>query len=324
MNECEQIHPLLRGYLAETLSAHDRRAVARHLNLCASARKELDKLRAGPVKTPVNPVEPPREPWDLKILRWLVKKPKPKPKVMAEPESKPEKTLKPAPGPAMTAPMAASESTLKPSPSPTVKPMEPTPVISSAPPGANVPAPVLAVARHSHFKPILLIVLVFGGLIFLTHFIQNAGDNFLVKGIKRWMSKNHVMGVNSSLELVLDLTNLPHWNGNAAPVASAREEMITDSDHFNLFWKFLQPGADPPEVDFTKNAVAFVFTGAKATPGYIVKFKRMENYSDKTVLWFDEAVPTAEQAATATVTRPWVLQMVPKPSQSPVLIQKIQ
>src|SRR5258708_1208043 len=77
MNECEQIHPLLRGYVAGSLSARDRRLVARHLNLCAMARKELDRLRSGPVKAPETSVNPPSEPWDLKILRWLFKTPKP-------------------------------------------------------------------------------------------------------------------------------------------------------------------------------------------------------------------------------------------------------
>src|SRR6185295_18592286 len=84
MNECEQIHPLLRGYLGETLSARDKRLVARHLNLCASARKELDRLRSGALKAPIVPVEAPSEPWDLRILRWLFKTPKPAPRPAPE------------------------------------------------------------------------------------------------------------------------------------------------------------------------------------------------------------------------------------------------
>src|SRR5580698_10400212 len=90
MNECEQMHPLLRGYLNDSLSARDRRMVARHLNLCASARKELDHLRSGAVKTPspVVSANPPSEPWDLKILRWLFKTPKSPPK---ETETVPKK-----------------------------------------------------------------------------------------------------------------------------------------------------------------------------------------------------------------------------------------
>src|SRR5580700_4946803 len=101
MSECEQIHPMLRGYLGETLSARDRRMVARHLNLCAAARKELDRLRSGVVKTPPPEVSanPPSEPWDLKVLRWLFKTPKsplPKETETVPKKSKPVKEAAPA------------------------------------------------------------------------------------------------------------------------------------------------------------------------------------------------------------------------------------
>src|SRR5579863_2290074 len=131
MNECEQIHPLLRGYLGETLSARERRLVARHLNLCASARKELDRLRSGPVKAPLNPIEPPTEPWDLKILRWMYKTPKPAPR-QAEQDTKKAKAGK--------------------------SPLPATPESSSS---------------SSSFMSILKVILFFGVLILLTHFIQN-------------------------------------------------------------------------------------------------------------------------------------------------------
>ena len=281
MNECEQIHPLLRGYLGETLSARDRRLVARHLNLCASARKELDRLRSGPVKVLQNPIEPPSEPWDLKILRWMSKTPKPASKVTADGTSKKSSTK-----------------------------------IPSGPVGPN-PSPL---------KPILLIVLFFGALILVTHFVQNASDNPAVKGVKRWLSRNgyHVLGVTSSLELVLDLSNLSHWNGIAAPVATSFNEIITDENHFKIYWQILQPKTPEPMVDFTKNALAVVFLGPKTHPGTSAKFSRMENFTDKTVLWYDEAPPVGGEMAVDPNYRPWVLQLVPKPIQQPVLIQKVQ
>jgi len=175
-------------------------------------------------------------------------------------------------------------------------------------------------------KPILLILFLFVGLVLLTHFIQNAGDNAQVKVAKRWLVQHgfHLFGASSSLDLVLDLTNLPHWGGNAAPVAGIFRDLITDDQRYGIYWQLLQPGITKPTVDFKKNALALVCTGPRTTPGYLVKFKRMENYPDKTILLFDEAVPTAEQAAVNAVTRPWVLQLVPKPDQPPVLIQKIQ
>jgi len=285
MNECEQTHPLLRGYLEDTLSARDRRLVARHLNLCASARKELDRLRSGTVKSPSTPANPPSEPWDLRILRWLFKT---------------KKTT------------AAQKPSEEPAKKPRVEKKQPRPLSPTA-------------RRRSAWKPLAGIVVFFIVLAFLTHFVQNAGENPAVKGIKRWLSKNgyNIFGVTPSLDLVLDLTNLPYWSGNNAPVAAPGQELVTDPDRFKIYWQLLQPAVPQPDVDFTKNAIAIVFVGPKTTAGYGVRFKVMKNYSDKTVLQYDEITPPGGEIAAAT-TDSWVMQEVPKPAQPPVLIQKIQ
>ncbi len=280
MNECEQLHPLLRGYLDDRLTARERRMVARHLNLCASARKELDQLRSGGPKPPVVSANPPSESWDLKILRWLFKTPKSSASKEAEAASKKSKQAKP--------PVARTPESPKSFP----------------------------------FKAILGICLLFVALAFLTHFIQNAGENSLVKGVKRWLSKNHVLGVTPSLDLVLDLTNLPHWSGSAAPVAFPCQELVTDPERFRVYWAILQPGVEPPPLDFTKNNLAVVFLGPRSGGGNSANFKRMENYADKTILWYDEAMGI--QATPTAFANPWVLQVVPKPTQQSVLIQKIQ
>ena len=280
MNECEQTHPMLRGYIEDTLSARDRRVVARHLNLCAAARKELDRLRSGPVKTPVHPAGAPSEPWDLKALRWFFKtKSSPSPKTSDEVPKKP----KAAPKQAVVPPSAAK--------------------------------------RSSPWKALVGILVFFGFLVLVTHFVQNAGDSPAVKNVKRWLSKNGAPGVTASLDLVLDLTSLPHWGGNAAPVAAAYHELVTDEDHFKVYWGILQPSVPEPVVDFGKNAVAVVFLGPKGPAGYNVRFKVMKNYSDKTLLQYDEVAP-AEIASAPT--NGWAVQVVPKPVQEPVLIQKIQ
>lgn len=277
MNECDQIHPLLRGYLQETISASQRRVVARHLNLCAASRKELEKLRQGPSKfiTPVSDSSSPHEPWDIKILRWLFKMPKPAASKIKETNST-KKNDKP-----------------------------------------------FVEKKPSALKPILGVVAFFVALAFLTHFVQNAGENPVVKTTKRWISQKgwHLFGINPSLELVLDLSNLPHWTGDYAPVAFPYQEMISDADHFKIYWQLLQPGIPMPKVNFDENALVVVFLGPKTVAGNTVHFKRSENYTDRTILWYDEVNPTSGEIA---ATRPWVLQQVPKPSQQPVLIQSIQ
>jgi len=181
MNECEQLHPLLRGYLDDRLTARERRVVARHLNLCASARKELDQLRSGSPRTPVvASANPPSEPWDLKVLRWLFKTPKPSARKESEGPAKKTRPAKP-------------------------------PDLQQPPKPKSFP-----------LKAILGILLLFVALAFLTHFIQNAGENSLVKVARRWLAKNHILGVAPSLDLVLDLTNQPYWNGSSAPVCTDR------------------------------------------------------------------------------------------------------
>ncbi|HXL72868.1 MAG TPA: hypothetical protein VN963_04510, partial [bacterium] len=165
MNECDHIHPLLQGYLQETISASQRRIVARHLNLCAASRKEMEKLRQGPAKFTFPPVSPLSEPWDIKVLNWLFKTPKPA--VSRYKESTPNKKNDKQQFP----------------------------------------------KKPSSFKPILGVVAFFVVLAFLTHFVQNAGENPLIQNAKQWISKRgwHLFGINPSLELVLDLSSLPHW-----------------------------------------------------------------------------------------------------------------
>jgi hypothetical protein len=275
MNECDQIHPLLRGYLQETLLASQRRIVARHLNLCAASRKEMEKLRQGPPKFILPLVVPPNEPWDIKVLNWLFKTQKPVASKSKESTSN-KKNDKPQP-----------------------------------------------TKKHSSLRPILGVMTFFVILAFLTHFVQNAGENLVFKNAKQWIGKKGwpLFGINPSLELVLDLSNLPHWSGDYAPVAFSYQEMIGDVDHFKIYWQLLQPGTAMPKIDFSENSIVAVFLGPKSTTGDTVRFKRAENYTDRTILWYDEVNPASGEV---TAARPWVLQQVPKPSQQPVLIQPIQ
>ena len=80
---------------------------------------------------------------------------------------------------------------------------------------------------------------------------------------------------------------------------------------------------DLPQLDFAKNILVLRFLGQKPRPGYGVKFKRLEDYSDKTVVYYDEWAPSGNAILTGE-TRPWTLQVIPKPTQEPLLQQKIQ
>jgi hypothetical protein len=289
MNECEQLHPHLRGYLDDKLTARDRRMVARHLNLCANARKELDRLRQG-VKLPPVLDRPLDVPWDQKILNWLYR---PKKAQDAVPANSQTRTQKRRPAPTSQGPV---EQTMAP-------PVKKSSLLRS---------------------PLLWLLVLLFGVILLTHLVQNAGQYRTIRSVQRWLARQGVpfCGPKSSLDLVMDVT-LPHWEGDNAPVAFEYSDIIRDQEHFQVYWMLLKPDVDMPLMDFSKNYLALRVLGQKPKPGYGVKFKRVEDYSDKTVVYYDEWSPSA--AATLTgETRPWTLQVIPKPPQEPLLLQKIQ
>jgi hypothetical protein len=334
MNECEQIHPLLRGYLGNALSARERRLVARHLNLCASARKELDRFRSGPIRAPEMTANPPSETWDFKILRWFFKTAKIKPKTVPEPrlpvpedqilipvefvEEQPrEEPVKKTTEVQSEQPLISLEEQLA-----LRQAFQPT-VLPDIKPKKQTLSPV--VPHRSTFKFIFYIVLFFMALVLLTHFIQNMSDNSMVRGVKHWMAKRgyHILGVRPTLELVVDLTNFPHWSGDVAPVAFPYQELVTDPDRFKIYWQILQPGIPLPSIDFSQDSLAIVFLGSQKTSGYEAKFKRSETYTNKTIYWFDEVAPSREETPNAPA-RPWIIQQVPIPTQMPGEIQKVQ
>jgi hypothetical protein len=334
MNECEQIHPLLRGYLGNALSARERRLVARHLNLCASARKELDRFRSGPIRAPEVSANPPSETWDFKILRWFFKTAKIKPKIDLKPRLpiQEDQTLMPVEFAEEQPQEEPMEKLTEVQPEQPLVSLEEQLALRQAFQPAVLPeikptgqAPVPAVPHRSTFKFIFYIVVFFLVLALLTHFIQNASDNSMVRGVKHWMAKRgyHILGVRPTLELVVDLTNFPHWSGDVAPVAFPYQELVTDLEHFKIYWQILQPGIPLPSIDFSKDSLAIVFLGLQKTGGYEAKFKRSETYTNKTVYWFDEVAPSGGEAPNASA-RPWIIQQVPKPAQVPGEIQKVQ
>jgi hypothetical protein len=281
MNECEQIHPLLWGYLQDRLSAKDRRLVARHLNLCASARKDLEGLMRGPKKqAPPLLDKPIPETWDFKILNWMFKtSSKPRPIKTVSVEKKSSRAVK----------------------------LD----ISNERPDST-PSPL---------KYILGIFLFFVGLVLLTHFIQNPGD------WKTFYSWTHRLGIGREKEspisnMVLDFRNFPHWEGTNAPVAKEQGDVILDSDHLDIYWNFLEPSVAEPKVDFNQSALVLFFAGEKPTVGYSVNLRRMETKPDSTVIWYEEIAPKSTLFTNDNVTRPWVLQLIPKPPK-PVVFKKI-
>ena len=279
MNECEQVHRLLKGYLQNDLSAVERRQVARHLNLCASARKELDELMRGGKKTAPLPQKPVQESWDFKVLNWLFK----------------------------TAPQAPEKA-----PGGRKKPASPA---KTSVAGEDVGD------RHSPLKAMAVLVLFFVGLMVLTHFIQNP---FSLKNIRSWARH---LGLSLEKEspiadMILDFRSLPHWGGTNAPVAREQGDVISDADHLDVYWRFLRPDGEEPQIDFNQNVLVVFFAGAKPVGGQSVRLKRMETRPDSTIIWYEETGPRIVQTVNANGIRPWILQVIPKPPK-PIVFRKI-
>ncbi len=279
--ECEKVHPVLRAYLQDKLSPSDRRAVARHLNLCASARKELEDLMLGVPKAPLftDAVSPPTGRSGF-LSRWF------------------------GPG--------ASRS------EPKTEEVKKRPFIPRSAAGLGRGRPFVP----SKLVPLGGVFLLFAGLAVLTHFIQNPLSR---KNVPLWLRH-----IGSAVErespvagMILDFRSLPHWEGNDAPVAREQGEVISDPDRLEVYWSFLKPSKERPEVDFSQNDLVVFFGGVKPTAGQSVRLKRMENRSDNTVIWYEERGSPVSRPVGAKAASPWVLQVIPKPPK-PVVFKKAE
>ena len=131
--------------------------VARHLNLCANARKELDRLRQG-VKLPPVLDRPLDVPWDQKILNWLYR---PKKAQDAVPANSQPRTQKRRPAPTSQGPV---EETMAP-------PVKKSSLLRS---------------------PLLWLLVLLFGVILLTHLVQNAGQYRTIRSVQRWLARQGV------------------------------------------------------------------------------------------------------------------------------------
>jgi len=279
MSECDQIHPLLASYLQDKLSTKDRRLVARHLNICASARKDLGFLMRAPKKQ-IPPVSKPvSEPLDFKILNWLFKTPK----------AYASKTIGMAKRSVKWIKADSKDENL-----------------------SSTASPIKAIGG---------LFLFFLALVFLTHFIQNPISR---KTLHAWLRllTLHTEKESPISDMILDFRSLPRWQGASAPVVKEQSDVISDSDHLDVYWSILKPPADEPRIDFNQNALVLFLGGMKPTIGYSISLKRMETKPESTIIWYEEAGPPSALPVNGALNSPWVLQVIPKPPK-PVVFKKI-
>jgi hypothetical protein len=109
------------------------------------------------------------------------------------------------------------------------------------------------------------------------------------------------------------------WSGTNGPAEVENSQLITDAPQFEAVWRTLRPSEPVPAVDFTTQVVLFIQAGQKPTGGYGVQVKRIEETTDQVIVhyWISPPAPNPP----APPSRPWTLQVIPKPSK-PVVFQK--
>jgi hypothetical protein len=287
MNECDKIHPRLPDYLRDKLSMTERRWVARHLNLCAAARRELDEYKTGQRKPPPDRPALPALPWDQKILAWITRN--------AEPVPDPN--------------LPASPSILN------------TPLSAPLPPGKKklgvigmlmmfilvVPVtPLLLLVPHQAWEPLLRIPVVQTEVQSVKALVIEAKTGWLRESPEK-------AGWNPA--------QAPHWAGVDGPVAESQQDCVTVEQDFAAYWQLLQPGTPEPDVNFNREAVVLLFQGQKKTTGFETAFQKIQDAGVSQVLVYHEQEPGPFSLVKSRVTRPWAAMVIPRPYK-PVVFQK--
>ncbi len=97
--------------------------------------------------------------------------------------------------------------------------------------------------------------------------------------------------------------------------------LITDSKTLQETWKFLRPEEPAPKLDFDNQAIVFLQAGEEPTGGYSVNMTSLDQGEDQWVVHWKVEGPADDSTVSETVTRPWTLQVIPKPDK-PVEFQK--
>ena len=111
------------------------------------------------------------------------------------------------------------------------------------------------------------------------------------------------------------------WTGGNGPSGTENSELITDSDTFNRDWQVFRPGQTAPAVDFTTQAVVYLTAGEEPTAGFSIHILNLEEKPDALVVHYQVQSPAPGVGEAQVLTRPWSLQVIPKPVK-PVVFQK--
>jgi len=111
------------------------------------------------------------------------------------------------------------------------------------------------------------------------------------------------------------------WSGNNAPSSVETAQLIVDPGAFMEAWKILRPSENPPQVDFALKAVVSLEAGEQPHAGYGIHVTNLEEKEDELVVHYRIESPPDDSISAQILTRPWSLEVIPKPLK-PVVFQK--
>lgn len=324
MRNCSKIHPLLSLEAEGALSASDHRKVEAHLSDCAEARRLLASLRR--LQDAVRNLPAPKEPKNLhgSVMARLSQ----------EGLSAPKRDWGMKPLWPMAAAAAATifffmqnpdwrqvtrKSPIPPVSAPALE--KPKPQAFSA---ASMAKPAAATAQAPKTRETAKAFAPMPAPEERDAETLTTASNVPIQPMAA------APGINSmraqSLDVMAAAKDLKaespsSWNGDQDPLYTApNQQVLTDSNGFLKIWEALEPNQPAPNVDFARQAVLFIETGEEPTSGYVAEILRVEFKPGQVSAYYRVEIPAG--AVTAQVeSHPWVLKIIPKPS-DPVFFQQ--
>jgi len=97
-------------------------------------------------------------------------------------------------------------------------------------------------------------------------------------------------------------------------IKEAKNVVIQDEKELKAIYAKInmtrRPGVPVPKIDFEKETVYGIFLGEKSNAGYKIKFDKVVNFNDKTIIYYKVISPKG--MASMVITQPCLLGTIPK------------
>ncbi|MBE2217635.1 MAG: protease complex subunit PrcB family protein [Ignavibacteria bacterium] len=111
-------------------------------------------------------------------------------------------------------------------------------------------------------------------------------------------------------------------SGTFCAIDTKREEVINNKDEYDKLMKDVYANLDQvpktPFVNFEKNTLVAVFTGARNSGGYMVNIDSITEGSKNLTVFVTETKPGKSCVVTDAITKPFVIVKIPKTDKKPV------